>query len=494
MTKENKESGSLSRRTFLINTGLIATSSLFMPHYLFARQGEPGFNLPYHGPASKYKAKLKVAFVRRKEEYGMLWPGQIYDGEAAFRKYYEEIDNNGRDLNMDIQIKPEPIYSLDEGEQWLNEMAGSGPDGLFMVALDRQEHTWPTIGKAIDTGLPTVVFSPLGTSFTTNTGPIANKKGAFICSTDDFSEATFGMKMIQAGARLRETRFLVLMRREREDVEIFPFRTKLRYLPANEFINAFHKVPVSNRVDEIVSYYMDKATHIHGATWEDVQNGVRSYLAAIELLTRENADAITMDCLGVLGPLKDSLPCLAWSRLNDEGIPAACEADLGACLTHAIVQYLFDKPGFQQDPVAETVKECLIGSHCSCPTKLNGFNQGPEPFSISHHHGERDATAKPEWKVGQRITVADLIISDEWILRDSNQIKNEAKMYISAGEVIDNKSIPPSGGCVIAPMVRLDGVNEMLDYPGFHQIFFYGDHKRDLKHFCQLYGIDPVLV
>ncbi len=40
--------------------------------------------------------------------------------------------------------------------------------------------------------------------------------------------------------------------------------------------------------------------------------------------------------------------------MNDGGIPAACEADLGACATHALVQSLFDRPGFQQDPVADT--------------------------------------------------------------------------------------------------------------------------------------------
>ena len=483
-----------TRRSFLATTGLVACSSLFFPHYLFAGRRKSGTSLPYTGPASKYKAKLKVAFVRREEDYGMRWPGQVYDGKSAFKKYYDEIIQTGKNLNMDVQIKPEPIYSLEEGEQWLHEMVNSGPDGLFMVALDRQEHTWPTIGKAIETGVPTVIFSPLGTSFTTNTGPIAHKKGAYICSTDDFDQALLGMKMIQAGARLRKTRFLVIMNKEREDVEILPFKTKLRYLPANEYIDTFHHVPVSDKVKEIASYYMDNATHIHGTTLDDVQNGVRSYMAAIELLEKENADAITMDCLGVLGPLEDSLPCLAWSRLNDEGIPAACEADLGACITHSVVQYLFDKPGFQQDPVAETSKQCLIGSHCSCPTRLNGFNTDPEPFSLSCHHGVRDATAKPEWEIGHRITVADLIISNEWILRDNNDIKGNPKMYISAGEVVENKAVPPSGGCVVAPMVKLDGVTEMLDYPGFHQIFFYGDHKRDLKNFCQLYSIEPVVV
>ena len=54
---------------------------------------------------------------------------------------------------------------------------------------------------------------------------------------------------------------------------------------------------------------------------------------------REEGDGITMDCLGALGRSKVSLPCIAWSRMLDDGIPAACEADMGAALTHAVVQF-----------------------------------------------------------------------------------------------------------------------------------------------------------
>ena len=48
--------------------------------------------------------------------------------------------------------------------------------------------------------------------------------------------------------------------------------------------------------------------------------------------------------------------------MNDDGIPAACEADVGAIATHVIVQYLFDRPGFQQDPVADTAADALLGT------------------------------------------------------------------------------------------------------------------------------------
>jgi hypothetical protein len=42
-------------------------------------------------------------------------------------------------------------------------------------------------------------------------------------------------------------------------------------------------------------------------------------------------------------------------------------------------------------------------------------------------------------------------------------------------------------------MVELDGSPDLLDYPGFHQLFFYGDFKRELRQYCRLFGIQPIL-
>jgi len=43
-------------------------------------------------------------------------------------------------------------------------------------------------------------------------------------------------------------------------------------------------------------------------------------------------------------------------------------------------------------------------------------------------------------------------------------------------------------------MVELDGHPDLLDYPGFHQIFFYGDFKNELRAWCRLYRVRPVAV
>jgi hypothetical protein len=480
------ETGASSRRSFFVSMG----GAGLTPAILWGQvptSGAPSFQkIAPSGPASRYTPVVKAAFVRRKGAYGLRWPGEVYDGEAARQKYQAASLAAAKKLGVRLDLRPEPIYSGDEADQWLRECADAKPDGLFLLLLDRQEHSWPTAAKAVASRIPTVVFSPVGTSFTTNTVTVAGKDGVFIASTDDFSQAVYGLKMLKAGAKLREMRFVVLRGDERKDVVLEPFGVKLRYVPAREFLAAYERLPITDEVKRLGLMRIKGATKMVGATQQDVFNGVKSYIVARDFLQKEEADGITMDCLGALGRSKVSLPCISWSTMLDHGIPAACEADLGAAVTHALVQFLFDKPGFQQDPVAETAKNCIIGAHCTCPTRLAGFDKPPAPYYLSHHHGKRDAVPVPRWPVGQRVTVADVILA--------TPNRPKPQLIASSGKVLENVSVPPAGGCVVSVAFRLDGDPDLLSYPGFHQVFFYGDHKSDLKHYAKLFGLEPVLV
>ncbi|MBP7935682.1 MAG: hypothetical protein KA354_13630 [Phycisphaerae bacterium] len=436
------------------------------------------------GPGSKYVPKLAVAFVRRKEDYGIRWPGAIYDGQAALLHYRGQIESTARQLGMAATLRPEPIYSPAEADGWLAQSKAAEADGLLVVLLDRQAHAWPTAVKAADTGLLTVVFAPIGAAFTINTAPLARRQGCHICSGDDFAEVAYAMKMVRAAAKLREMRYIVLAGSKRRDEAMKHFGTKLRYLPAGEFLDEYNRTLETDEVRGIAEDYLGHATKLAGPTRQDVLNGVRSYVVARTILEREEGDAITMDCLGALGKSKVSLPCIAWSRMNDHGIPAACEADLGACLTHALVQQLFDRPGFQQDPVPDTGRQLLIGAHCSCPTRMKGFDEPAEPFYLSFHHGKRDAVPRTTWRPGERVTVVDI---------EPSVAGTGPRMIIGSGEVVDNIAVPPAGGCVVSVSVKLDGSPDLLDYPGFHQLFFYGDYKKQLQGFCNLARVAPVV-
>lgn len=473
-----------TRRSFLVSVSGAATAASVLAQKLAPAGAEK--RIAPAGPGAVYKPRIKAAFVRRKGEYGMLWPGAVYDGAAALAKYKAASLAAAKKMGIELDLRPEPIFSASETDEWVAAARAEQPDGLFVIMLDRQEHAWPTGVKAADTGIPTVIYSPIGTAFTTNTAPLANRKGVFISSTDDFRQAVYGLKMLRAKAKLREMRFVVLQGNERKDVELKPFGTKLRYVPARFFLEEYERMPVNAEVKALAQARIKGATRMAGATEQDVINGVKSYFVARKFLEVEGGDGITMDCLGALGRSKVSLPCISWSTMLDHGIPAACEADLGAALTHALVQFLFDRPGFQQDPVPETARECLIGAHCTCPTRLAGFDKPPEPYYLSHHHGRRDAVPVPKWRIGQRVTVADI--------QARGRLMADPPMVISAGKVVENISVPPAGGCVVSVMVQLDGVTDLLGYPGFHQIFFYGDYKRELAAYCKLAGIPPQVV
>ena len=95
-----------------------------------------------------------------------------------------------------------------------------------------------------------------------------------------------------------------------------------------------------------------------------------------------------------------------------------------------------------------------------------------------------DHVPVPRWRLGQRMTSADIILREG----------ESPQMIISTGTVVENVRVPPAGGCVVSVMVELDGVDEYLSYPGFHQIFFYGDFRKELQKYCKLYDIEPVVV
>jgi len=479
----------LSRRNFIRSSaGVLAGSVLLQGCNVLVKEPMITKNpIRQCGPASKYVPTIKAAFVRRKEDYGMWWPGAVYDGKAARKMYTEKMTNTALKLGAKLDLRGEPLYSLAEAEGWIAEAEAQKADGLMLVMLDRQQHSWPSATKVAHSTIPSIIYSPLGTSFTTNTIRLCETPGCVIYSTNDFGQAAYGMKMLCASAKMRRTRCVVIKGKNRSESILADTGIQMQVVPAGTFIEYYNQTPDSKDILAMADDYLRRARKVTGATRQDVINGVKSYYVAGKILETEQADAITMDCLGALGRIKVSLPCIAWSRMNDDGIPAACEADYGAVASHIITQYLFDRPGFQQDPVADTADDSIIGAHCSCPTKLNGFDAGPEPFDLMHHHGNRDAVPRTLWQVGQIATSIDL-------LPGKADGSSPTKVLISAGTVLDNMDVPPSGGCVVSVKIKFDGGSEVLSFPGFHQIFFYGDYAHQMKDFCQLNKFEAQIV
>ena len=85
-----------------------------------------------------------------------------------------------------------------------------------------------------------------------------------------------------------------------------------------------------------------------------------------ELVNRYDLQGITLRCFDLLTTVKNT-GCIALSKLNDEGIPAACEGDIPTLLTMMVCKKLTGALCFQVNPARIKADGEMLFAHCTLP-------------------------------------------------------------------------------------------------------------------------------
>ena len=417
--------------------------------------------------------------VLRQREYWMGWPGAGYPVDKYEKEYPEEAVRIGSEIGVPVSFA-DTIYDEAGTTKFQEQLNANPPDGVLTIPLSMG--MWSFVDKITEVGIPTIAFAPIGVTFTGHVRDRSRQKGIYFISSLDFQPVKFGMKMIEAKNQLAESRILVLRGGDAgpADSVVDILGTKVRTVGRQRFAEEYQNIGETEEVKGVAEEYTKGAQKIVEPTAKDIINAARAYVASKKLLADYEADAITLDCLGLIGGrLIDTSPCMAFSRLNDEGVPAGCEADFDAILTMLLLKHLFGKPSFMQDPVPETVKNIFVGAHCTSPTKLDGYGKGSEPF-ILRSHSESNIGVSPQvlWREGQEVTMT--------------KFQGPGRMIIGSGTVVGNVDTPPAGGCRTSVEIKMDDVPDVRDVKGFHQLIMYGNHAKELNDFCQLFGLEAI--
>jgi len=422
-------------------------------------------------------ANVKGVFLRQRK-YGICWPGDRYEIDGHIQEYTEKLLKIGKKLGVNIECKA-PFYDLGDIEKLEAEEREHPSDGIFILVLGMQ--TWGLAERIASIGRPTVIFTPLF-CFSDHIRELSRKEGVYLISTLDFDTVEYGIRMVKVIKQLQSSRIIVLRGDEPEpkDTEIQPFGIKIRTIARQKFVNELNDIGETEEVLAIASEYIQKAERVVEPTREDVINAVKTYFASKNILKDFDGDAISLDCLGLLGgKLIHTTPCLGFSRLNDEGIPAGCEADIDSILTMVLVRHLLSKPSFMTDPTVDTGKNRWIGSHCTSATKLSGIGGQSEPFFLrGYAHLELGVSPQVIWRKGQGVTLIKFR-------------QKENVMKIGEGKVTGNIDFAsPANMCITSVEVEVDDVKDMRDVEGaVHVMLMYGNHQKELSAFCQLMGI-----
>lgn len=85
-----------------------------------------------------------------------------------------------------------------------------------------------------------------------------------------------------------------------------------------------------------------------------------------ELVEKYDLQGVTLRCFDLLTTVKNT-GCIALSKLNDEGIPAACEGDIPTLLTMMVCKKMTGELCFQVNPARIKADGEMLFAHCTLP-------------------------------------------------------------------------------------------------------------------------------
>ena len=116
---------------------------------------------------------------------------------------------------------------------------------------------------------------------------------------------------------------------------------------------------------EIIDIPIERVTSL-GEVDPGMAGAEAIYLRLKELVTEYDLQGVTLRCFDLLKTVKNT-GCIALSKLNDEGIPAACEGDIPTLLTMMIIKRLTGELCFQVNPARVQADGKMLFAHCTLP-------------------------------------------------------------------------------------------------------------------------------
>ncbi len=470
----------MSRRDFIRTAFLAGGAALGLPRMLQAalEMLDPARELDLTSFRPRPPVRIVSAIVRLKPPYWLGWPGSAYDVEAHRRQYERMLSDQARRVGVRLDQLRQPLEDPKAVAEFSAMLRRRRPDAAIVVLQHMATWQWvETVARAFR---PLIIVAPLGTAFTGHVARISRQPGVYVISAPDLAAVEGAMRLIRAKRQFEAARLLVVAGARRRETVLECLGTKVRYIPRRRLYETFQRVPVTDEVERMARETWARAEKIVEPTWQDMLNSMRSYVAAKMLLAEEGANAITTDCLGMVSAkLVPTPPCMAASIFQDHGVTYGCEADVFGAISLMFVSYAFDQPGFMNDPVPDTVNNLLITAHCTCGTKLSGFDGPEEPLILrSHAESNLGVATQVLWRVGQPVTLV--------------RFQNPTSLILDSGTVVANHNTPPAGGCRTNFSIRMDRIEDVRNVLGFHQVVFYGNHRREVEAFCQLFGIDVI--
>jgi len=213
---------------------------------------------------------------------------------------------------------------------------------------------------------------------------------------------------------------------------------------------------------------MGGASEMLEASPEAILDSCRLYILLKEIVESENLSGVSIDCVRYSFSETPFLPhpCLAFSRLRDEGIAAPCEADLPGMLSSILIEGVSQRPSFLANVASiDTDESTTTLLHCVAPLKMNGYESDEMPYRLRDYHGlGRGVVPDVDFLVGADVMMGAFT-------------KNLQSFVVWPGTIVETGDIY----CRNSAKIKIkDSERFLQSIAGCHYIMVYGNFVRKL--------------
>ncbi len=465
-----------SRRSFLHTTltgGALCASRVLTPWSLAATPRE----LPKLPPA-----KIYTVYAGRTGDMYLARPTEEL---ARFQQYFKDLEQR----LGNVQFVGGDMIPPSEVDQLAQKVKGA--DALLLIHLSAHGGDAPVLGKLIEVGLPTVLFSQPFSGHGWMYFPEWHKQGkrVVLLPSSDWKEIDRAVGLLRVPAWMRQTRIIAWGDPQGTTAACTAADIKRRFgaeliSVSNDRVQALMKeIDPKDAEAEAQQYWISQAREIVEPTRPEIIESARLYLAIKELMIQERAQAITSShCMG------NPRGCLTFSKLNDLGFVGACEGDMDSTLTMLLFAYAFRIPGFITDPVIDKAKNAMVHFHCTSATMMDGPDTPRLPFSIRSQTDSKGGVAlQVQNRLNQPVTCAKLVNLDTMLLTPGKIIETSTSPMACRTQFA--QSVPDARRLFLnwGENVIHGGVMTLL-----HRVVFYGEHMDAMRDLGDLMGFKVI--
>lgn len=182
---------------------------------------------------------------------------------------------------------------------------------------------------------------------------------------------------------------------------------RLEHRPVEQLADLLGGVSAAEARGEMERWKREAAAVVE-PTDEALLEASRMYVLLRSIVEKEGLAGLSIDCLSFSFDTrrKVPVPCLAFTRLRDEGYAFPCEADVIGMLSTIVLQEISRKPSyFCNVSSVDLERSSTVLRHCVAPLRLLGRDAAALPYRLRDYHGMGGVTPQVSFPAGLEVTL-----------------------------------------------------------------------------------------